>query len=38
MAAGSLRAIIAELRDEDLSKPSKEDMLHRVYAGKSLRD
>lgn len=35
---GSLRAIIAELRDEDLSKPSKEDMLHRVYAGKSLRD
>jgi hypothetical protein len=27
-----------ELRDEDLSKPSKEDMKHRVYSGKSIRD
>lgn len=35
---GSLRAMIAELRDEDLSKPSKEDMMHRVYAGKGIRD
>jgi len=34
---GSLRVMIAELRDEDLASPSKEDMMHRIYSGKGLR-